>query len=695
MIYTFYSYNGRVGRSNALAGVAKRFYEHGLSVLVLDWDVESPGVESFFPERADHTPIDGTEADAASHDVDRAKAGPGLFDMLDDYRRSFVAMPVATSETTAAPGASEPSETSETSSTENAFEPPTLADERVPTLAHYLSPIHSSDAADHGGSLHFLPAGSLSQDKLVADFDWDAFYTSFRGKEFFDRLRTQLMKAADVVLIDSPSGVTVLGGICAHLADVFVCFRATNDENAEIIESMLEHFRSEQFLAAREHRPLETIVIPGGGEANGASTEASEPPETASSSLASRLALLAPEDHPIRWLVGPPSEAPTLPSTEAAVPSTEAALDVPQPAEQVEVAGSVDAPSPPTTFELFDEIRKELEATPEPPALPDPLGAASSAWSSVEAPSVETESVDKASGETALIDVPSTATQEGESKGALLEAPPLGAFGEGPIVGEATIATNEVHSSDAAAKSHPSGSEAAPAGDTAVAPAGAGERDEAKPELDPRPPVLESSPPVVRSRPAAPQRSAAWGWPDAARRPAVWGWPVAVLSVAALGIVFDMATRGHGDARPASSPTREVALSHTADNKPPTPNASAPASVTPPTAEEKATGKPTDVGGGEPAAAGARDEPSGSSGLYLRVGFGRSCTRIVNYRNQFLAAGMSNARAVQLKSRKCALVLGPYPADIVERRRAEHNARHIRGFDNATVVDDGDFEEWL
>jgi hypothetical protein len=124
--------------------------------------------------------------------------------------------------------------------------------------------------------------------------------------------------------------------------------------------------------------------------------------------------------------------------------------------------------------------------------------------------------------------------------------------------------------------------------------------------------------------------------------------------------------------------------------------ASAPAAVPPLEAEKKATGKPTGVGAREPAGAVARrDEPSGSPGLYLRVGFGRSCSRIINYRKQFLAAGMSNAGAVQLTSGKCALVLGPYPADIVERRRAEHNARHIRGFDNATVVDDRDFAEWL
>jgi len=55
------------------------------------------------------------------------------------------------------------------------------------------------------------------------------------------------------------------------------------------------------------------------------------------------------------------------------------------------------------------------------------------------------------------------------------------------------------------------------------------------------------------------------------------------------------------------------------------------------------------------------------------------------------AAGISEAKVAQLKSGACALVLGPYAADIVERQRKEHNARRIRGFDSATVVDDRDF----
>lgn len=49
MIFTFYSYKGGVGRSMVLANIAEFFYQEGLKVLVVDWDLEAPGLERYFP----------------------------------------------------------------------------------------------------------------------------------------------------------------------------------------------------------------------------------------------------------------------------------------------------------------------------------------------------------------------------------------------------------------------------------------------------------------------------------------------------------------------------------------------------------------------------------------------------------------------------------------------------------------------
>src|SRR6202451_4845255 len=46
--YTFYSYKGGVGRTMALANVAALLAKWGRSVLVIDWDIEAPGIKKFF-----------------------------------------------------------------------------------------------------------------------------------------------------------------------------------------------------------------------------------------------------------------------------------------------------------------------------------------------------------------------------------------------------------------------------------------------------------------------------------------------------------------------------------------------------------------------------------------------------------------------------------------------------------------------
>ncbi|MCP4219822.1 MAG: ParA family protein, partial [bacterium] len=48
MIFTFYSYKGGVGRTMALANIAELFYRDGKKVLMIDWDLEAPGLERFF-----------------------------------------------------------------------------------------------------------------------------------------------------------------------------------------------------------------------------------------------------------------------------------------------------------------------------------------------------------------------------------------------------------------------------------------------------------------------------------------------------------------------------------------------------------------------------------------------------------------------------------------------------------------------
>src|SRR5262244_1522720 len=47
-IVTFYSYKGGSGRSMALANVAWILASEGAKVLVIDWDLEAPGLHRYF-----------------------------------------------------------------------------------------------------------------------------------------------------------------------------------------------------------------------------------------------------------------------------------------------------------------------------------------------------------------------------------------------------------------------------------------------------------------------------------------------------------------------------------------------------------------------------------------------------------------------------------------------------------------------
>jgi predicted acylesterase/phospholipase RssA/tetratricopeptide (TPR) repeat protein len=267
MIYTFYSFKGGVGRSMALANIAEAFYLNGLKVVMVDWDLEAPGLESYFFERE---PNASTSESAPLEGVDLIQSRLGLIDLLTEYKRSFSVLSPVTSAGVEdwAPKAFRGRIADDLKASREAA--PGLwqqLDEHLP-LSTYLYPIHLP-TADQEAGLWLLPAGWRHQDRFqayaeaVQAFDWEDFYLSFRGKEFFDWMRSRLLDFSNVVLIDSRTGVTEMGGVCARqMADVVVSFCAPNSQNVEGVTKMVKSFRKPETMAARDHRSLETLVIP-------------------------------------------------------------------------------------------------------------------------------------------------------------------------------------------------------------------------------------------------------------------------------------------------------------------------------------------------------------------------------------------------------------------------------------------------
>jgi hypothetical protein len=94
-------------------------------------------------------------------------------------------------------------------------------------FAQYLQSIHSPDQERNG--VYLLSAGARADDRFgdyastVQEFDWTEFYAAYEGREYLTWFRDQLRAIADVILIDSRTGVTKMGGVCTrHIPDVVV-----------------------------------------------------------------------------------------------------------------------------------------------------------------------------------------------------------------------------------------------------------------------------------------------------------------------------------------------------------------------------------------------------------------------------------------------------------------------------------------
>jgi Mrp family chromosome partitioning ATPase len=187
-VITFYSYKGGVGRTMALANVAYRLaHRHDLRVIAVDWDLEAPGLPRFFGITA----------------LELAQK-PGVLDFLIAWRDGVL---------------------------EKFGLPPDAPGGLIPVVRAPHKPA--------SGSLAILSAGRQDgqYDRRLASFDWREFYRDQSGGIAIERLRRQLLERADVVLVDSRTGLTDPGGICTvQLPDGVVLMAAPNEQSLQGIE---------------------------------------------------------------------------------------------------------------------------------------------------------------------------------------------------------------------------------------------------------------------------------------------------------------------------------------------------------------------------------------------------------------------------------------------------------------------------
>ena len=192
-IVTFYSYKGGTGRTMALANVAWILASNGLKVLVVDWDLDSPGLHRYFHPFLD--PGQGRGHSRRDRADQRLRLG----------RDAQVEDPLGRLDPRVRPDAA-------------ARRLAELA--RSPTAARWTS---CPPAARTGTTRPRLPS-----------IDWDNFYDRLGGGQFIDALRADMKAHYDYTLIDSRTGLSDIADICTvHLPDILVDCFTLNDQSID------------------------------------------------------------------------------------------------------------------------------------------------------------------------------------------------------------------------------------------------------------------------------------------------------------------------------------------------------------------------------------------------------------------------------------------------------------------------------
>jgi len=218
-IVTFYSYKGGVGRSMALANVAWLLaMKYQKKVLVIDWDLEAPGLHRFFDISIDL----------------------GLLDLIDEYKDLMKQ--------------ASPTPVADSIRLEKYIRRITLASDTNPATR------------TEKGSVAIIGAGR--QDDTYAarvnGFSWEDFYEKWSGYAFVEFLKGSLKKHAEIILVDSRTGVSESGGVCTlQLPEVVVLLFALNEQNISGIESIAETILEAAPEYSKAELPPTLLIRPG------------------------------------------------------------------------------------------------------------------------------------------------------------------------------------------------------------------------------------------------------------------------------------------------------------------------------------------------------------------------------------------------------------------------------------------------
>jgi Mrp family chromosome partitioning ATPase len=228
-IITFYSYKGGTGRTMALANTAcvlAERIEPNEKVLVVDWDLEAPGLHQFLPPRLrsrDPSLDTGLGAD------------PGLIDLFVSIRDALPPTVPASEEEAAAVADA------------------VLAQIRI---EHFISDTEVPN-------IHIMRAGRNDDgtySKRVNTFDWEGLFRCVPG--IYRKVADCLAERYRYVLVDSRTGVTDISGICTSLLpEKLVVVFTPNRQSLTGVRELIGRTTSYR-LGSDDLRPLLVYPLP-------------------------------------------------------------------------------------------------------------------------------------------------------------------------------------------------------------------------------------------------------------------------------------------------------------------------------------------------------------------------------------------------------------------------------------------------
>ena len=208
-VIAFYSYKGGVGRTLAAANFAVYLAKLGLNVVIMDFDLDAPGVDSKFP------------------DFDLPRGQPGLIDYILRFQREGTT-----------PG---------------------------PIREIVCSVPISSPRQEY--TLGLIPSGDYLAEDYAAklnELDWRTIFSDERdGVAFFQHFLIQIKEelGTDVLIIDSRTGFSEIGGLCTQqLADETVIISSLARESIKMTRHLARVIRESQ-IAKSLDKEVETKVV--------------------------------------------------------------------------------------------------------------------------------------------------------------------------------------------------------------------------------------------------------------------------------------------------------------------------------------------------------------------------------------------------------------------------------------------------